>query len=156
MIELLQLSSQINRDEHVSLWKVTEGVSKKLTEVSEMCLAFLKNEIQIICFLHLNQLSNISSLKAVFISPRSNLIVSEANTSTSVNTNGNAYTNNVNVNTAAASKQINDTTEAEIVLDELIHHIGLIYNVFKNVLPREIISIIMSPLCTLIPRILIK
>lgn len=138
-IELLKLSSRISREQHVSLWKVTEEIAKKLTEVSEMCLAFIKNEVQIICFMHLNQLSSISSLKAAFIPPRSHLLSGGPN------------------NETTASKQITtDTTEAEIILDELIHHINLLYNVFKNVLPREIIAVVMFPLCTIIPRILIK
>lgn len=89
--------------------------------------------------MHLNQLSSISSLKASFVSPRSHLLSGGPN------------------NETAASKQIaTDTTEAEIILDELIHHINLLYNVFKTVLPREIIAIVMFPLCALIPRILIK
>ena len=109
-----------------------------MTKVSEKCFAFLKNEIQIICFFHLNQLANISSLKAVFIK-RNNF--------------GNINNDKTDMK---PSQDSNSTTEAEIIIDELIHHIDTIYNVFKHVLPREIISILIFPLCTIIPRILMR
>ena len=127
----------------MSLWQVTEEIAKKLTEVSEMCLAFIKNEVQIICFMHLNQLSSILSLKATFVTPRSSHLLA-------------GHSEGPNNGTAASKQITTDTTEAEIILDELIHHINLLYNVFKNVLPREIIAIVMFPLCAIIPRILIK
>jgi len=144
---------------HVSLWHITASVTKELLRVAENCLAFLKCETQVVCFLHLHQLANIASLKATFVrrdQPSTKVTTPPAmeqqqqqqqrdsSSAGSVNNSGNSGSGS------------GDTTEAELVISELVQHLKQICGIIKPVLPRELIAVVALPLCTLIPRIVMR
>lgn len=97
------------REGETALWRTTKLVSGILAKISETSIAFLKCEIQIVSFLHLHQLANISALKAVFIRPGISQVEQPHGTKVTAS--------------SLVSSLINDSAEAEIVFSEFLHHV---------------------------------
>ena len=125
-------------EKHLELWTTTEDIAKQLARVAEYSLAFLKCEMQLVCFLHLHPLANIASLRAAYVINSSSMKGQSASA----------------VSDLAASAQ--QDTEVDILLSELLQHIQSVHEHIKPVLPSGLVVVIIFPLSSLIPRVLMR
>jgi hypothetical protein len=125
---------------HSTMWAAVQRGCQGLAKASEEALGMVRSEVQVICFLHLHQLAHVRGVR----------------TDSAVMMRGRRFSDAMQLTNSATADQDAYADEADHIVDDLAQYLQDVFAALRDALSSQAIAVVFSPLCSLIPRILIR